>query len=257
MPSRAGAGADVAPGHEPRAYADAECPPPRRADRLRLGRAVLDLARDRRTRLGAGGGAGGARRRQGRPRPGSFQELRRDVLVDVRGLSARRGLGADEFPPDAGRGRLSRHRLRREGIPVPRRLSRSCQGRGGNPALEFIWRIGEGAFGERSVGEAIADHAGARVENVAVDYDDPCWFFFTSGTTGRSKAAVLTHGQMGFVVTNHLADLMPGTTEQRCLAGGRAAVAWRRRASTRAGRARRADRFCCRRKSSTSRRRSG
>jgi Acyl-CoA synthetases (AMP-forming)/AMP-acid ligases II len=25
---------------------------------------------------------------------------------------------------------------------------------------------------------------------------------------------VLTHGQMAFVVTNHLADLMPGTTEQ-------------------------------------------
>ena len=51
------------------------------------------------------------------------------------------------------------------------------------------------------------------VENAAVEYDDPCWFFFTSGTTGRSKAAVLTHGQMAFVVTNHLADLMPGTTE--------------------------------------------
>jgi fatty-acyl-CoA synthase len=83
-----------------------------------------------------------------------------------------------------------------------------------NPALEFIWRIGEGAFGEQSVSDAIAAHAGARVENAAVDYDDPCWFFFTSGTTGRSKAAVLTHGQMAFVVTNHLADLMPGTTEQ-------------------------------------------
>src|SRR5438045_8382567 len=81
-----------------------------------------------------------------------------------------------------------------------------------NPALEFIWRIGEGAFGEKAVGEVIASQAGARVENAAVDYDDPCWFFFTSGTTGRSKAAVLTHGQMAFVVTNHLADLMPGTT---------------------------------------------
>jgi fatty-acyl-CoA synthase len=81
------------------------------------------------------------------------------------------------------------------------------------PALEFIWRIGEGAFGERTVSDAIAAHAGARVDNAAVDYDDPCWFFFTSGTTGRSKAAVLTHGQMAFVITNHLADLMPGTTE--------------------------------------------
>jgi fatty-acyl-CoA synthase len=83
-----------------------------------------------------------------------------------------------------------------------------------NPALEFIWRIGEGAFGERSVSEAIAAHVGTKVENTPVDYDDPCWFFFTSGTTGRSKAAVLTHGQMAFVVTNHLADLTPAVTER-------------------------------------------
>jgi fatty-acyl-CoA synthase len=79
----------------------------------------------------------------------------------------------------------------------------------------FIWRIGEeGAFGESSLREMIAANAGAGFANVAVEYDDPCWFFFTSGTTGRSKAAVLTHGQMAFVVTNHLADLTPGTTEQ-------------------------------------------
>jgi len=79
---------------------------------------------------------------------------------------------------------------------------------------EFIWRIGnDGTFGERSLREAIAAHAGASAANAAVEYDDPCWFFFTSGTTGRSKAAVLTHGQMSFVVTNHLADLTPGTTE--------------------------------------------
>ncbi|VIO73993.1 acyl-CoA synthetase [Bradyrhizobium ivorense] len=83
-----------------------------------------------------------------------------------------------------------------------------------NPALEFTWRIGEeGSFGEATLGDVIAKYAGAEVENAAVEYDDPCWFFFTSGTTGRSKAAVLTHGQMAFVITNHLADLMPGTTE--------------------------------------------
>ena len=83
-----------------------------------------------------------------------------------------------------------------------------------SPAIAFTWRIGDaGAFGERSVADAMAAHAAARVEEAVVDYNDPCWFFFTSGTTGRSKAAVLTHGQMAFVVTNHLADLMPGTTE--------------------------------------------
>ena len=56
----------------------------------------------------------------------------------------------------------------------------------------------------------VARHMGARAPAVAVGRDDPAWFFFTSGTTGRPKAAVLTHGQMGFVITNHLSDLMPG-----------------------------------------------
>jgi fatty-acyl-CoA synthase len=83
-----------------------------------------------------------------------------------------------------------------------------------SPALAFLWRIGEGGFAAKSVREAIAEHRGAAFENAAVEYDDPCWFFFTSGTTGRSKAAVLTHGQMAFVITNHLADLTPDTTEK-------------------------------------------
>ncbi len=46
-----------------------------------------------------------------------------------------------------------------------------------------------------------------------VTYHHPLWFFFTSGTTGRPKAAVLTHGQMAFVVTNHLADLLPALNQ--------------------------------------------
>jgi fatty-acyl-CoA synthase len=72
------------------------------------------------------------------------------------------------------------------------------------------------AFGQADFGPDVtaitADHMGERPQVAPVDRDDPCWFFFTSGTTGRPKASVLTHGQMAFVVTNHLADLMPGLT---------------------------------------------
>ncbi|MGL4415761.1 acyl-CoA synthetase [Roseinatronobacter monicus] len=57
----------------------------------------------------------------------------------------------------------------------------------------------------------VARHMGAVPVPTVVQRDDPAWFFFTSGTTGRPKAAVLTHGQLAFVVTNHLCDLMPGT----------------------------------------------
>lgn len=46
-----------------------------------------------------------------------------------------------------------------------------------------------------------------------VGIEDHAWYFFTSGTSGTPKAAVLTHEQMGFVVVNHIADLMPGLTE--------------------------------------------
>ena len=60
--------------------------------------------------------------------------------------------------------------------------------------------------------ETLAAHA-PQTAPASVGRDDPCWFFYTSGTTGRPKAGVLTHGQMAFVVTNHLCDLMPGTTE--------------------------------------------
>ncbi len=60
----------------------------------------------------------------------------------------------------------------------------------------------------------LACHPHQMTRPAEADRDDGCWFFFTSGTTGRPKASVLTHGQMAFVVNNHLADLMPGMTER-------------------------------------------
>ncbi|WP_245504705.1 acyl-CoA synthetase [Aquabacter spiritensis] len=79
------------------------------------------------------------------------------------------------------------------------------------PAITTVIAIGAAPFGP-TYQSVVAAHRGAAVVPADVEHDDPCWFFFTSGTTGRPKAAVLTHGQMGFVITNHLCDLMPGTT---------------------------------------------
>lgn len=85
-----------------------------------------------------------------------------------------------------------------------------------SPALKHIICIGAPRAGEHAYESLIAEHLGSRPEAETVEYDDPLWFFYTSGTTGKPKAGVLTHGQMAFVVTNHLADLIPGTTEQDC-----------------------------------------
>jgi fatty-acyl-CoA synthase len=81
------------------------------------------------------------------------------------------------------------------------------------PGLKFVISIGSSRFGD-DYDALVAAHDGRAVPVADVERDDPCWFFFTSGTTGRPKAAVLTHGQMGFVITNHLCDLMPGTTHR-------------------------------------------
>ena len=88
----------------------------------------------------------------------------------------------------------------------------------GAPGVEFIWRLDEqskaSAFGDVDLTPKLEACRGRAVADAAVEYNDACWYFFTSGTTGRSKAAVLTHGQMAFVTTNHLADLVPGATHE-------------------------------------------
>ncbi len=79
-----------------------------------------------------------------------------------------------------------------------------------NPARRLSVPIGEGALSW----DGLIEEQAALAVPADVDRDDPCWLFYTSGTTGRPKAGVLTHGQMAFVTLSHLCDLMPGTTER-------------------------------------------
>ncbi len=78
-----------------------------------------------------------------------------------------------------------------------------------NPACRLEVWIGEGNL----TWDALAAETAPVTRPADVDRDHPAWFFYTSGTTGRPKAGVLTHGQMEYVICNHLCDLMPGTTE--------------------------------------------
>jgi fatty-acyl-CoA synthase len=84
------------------------------------------------------------------------------------------------------------------------------------PALPHTIVIGQPRSGELSYEALIKAHIGETFTPVTVEQDDPLWFFYTSGTTGKPKAAILTHAQLAFVVTNHLADLIPGTNENDC-----------------------------------------
>ncbi|WP_103351374.1 long-chain fatty acid--CoA ligase [Amycolatopsis sp. CA-128772] len=70
----------------------------------------------------------------------------------------------------------------------------------------------EGAF-EAELAE------GGPAPDTAVRLEDPCLLLYTSGTTGRPKAAVLTHGNLTWNTVNQLAHLdVLGTDKALCIA---------------------------------------
>lgn len=83
-----------------------------------------------------------------------------------------------------------------------------------------IWSLSDddqpSPFGSAHVAQMIDKHSGRQepTSDEPVYLDTPAWYFFTSGTSGPPKAAVLTHHQMAFVITNHICDLMPDLTDR-------------------------------------------
>jgi long-chain acyl-CoA synthetase len=75
-------------------------------------------------------------------------------------------------------------------------------------AVEEYVCLANPAEDQRDYEAMIREHAGTPPQIAEVSGDDPAWLFYTSGTTGRPKGAVLTHDNLSFVTVGWCADLM-------------------------------------------------
>ncbi len=76
------------------------------------------------------------------------------------------------------------------------------------PSVQNHISLGEASEGQISYEELVGQHLGVAPSITEVRDSDPAWLFYTSGTTGHPKGAVLTHGNLLFVTLGWCADLM-------------------------------------------------
>lgn len=75
------------------------------------------------------------------------------------------------------------------------------------PSVERFICVGASLSGQTAYDELAAEGTGPG-EGADVTDEDLAWLFYTSGTTGRPKGAMLTHGVLTFVSVGWVADLM-------------------------------------------------
>jgi acyl-CoA synthetase (AMP-forming)/AMP-acid ligase II len=76
------------------------------------------------------------------------------------------------------------------------------------PSVEHLICLGQPLSGQLAFEDLVARQNPAEKPDEQVSDDDLAWLFYTSGTAGRPKGAMLTHGNLSFMALGAVADLM-------------------------------------------------
>jgi acyl-CoA synthetase (AMP-forming)/AMP-acid ligase II len=80
-----------------------------------------------------------------------------------------------------------------------------CTAWGGIPSFRAVVTDGDVPWAEPL--EALVDEGDAEFADVERAVDDVCWMFYTSGTTGRPKGAMISHGNLDFMCRQYPSEV--------------------------------------------------